>query len=534
MTVATHSPHQGSFPFGGEDPQPFGRQAPRRRHVQFLVDEFEALTVQSGLSPGAAALLRLLMLVVSPRDGGLTCSTAALAELLGLQRRRAGPLRDELAEAGLITWSGGRGKVEGRFRVLVYDRVAAKGRKGMGRWVPVVPDAIVESCSASQLDFEGWDVLLRVLLIADERTAIAASNVTELATKLGITWRRAKGLDRELCRAVEWRPQGLKVLVYDRLVARSLQARDSAHLSRAFVVPEVQEQPDTDVIHGPRDFAHSSRPFTGSEACGEPPSARDFAHSSRDFAHLTARNRAFEQGESGPSLMILDDPSFLACSTEPPDRARREGKEEGAPGGQGIMLLGQIGATLKDGGQELFAPRNGPACQLLGRCLDDRLASGWTGEELVAELTSNLGGVRSEVATIVARAKSLPTASPRAARAAAVSRLEDNQRGQRITQAEAHARTLASVIDPATGERRSSQDLDEELRHHYGSDPDLLGAARAAAGVLPRPGSGGGQVIDRRSRVRRSSMLLPGQARGSRSDEMRGEKPRRVGRASAR
>ena len=186
-----------------------------------------------------------------------------------------------------------------------------------------------------------------------------------------------------------------------------------------------------------------------------------------------------------PHTLDLKNLPYLGEPAEPqlpPEQP--EGKEGGSDQPKRTSLLGRIGAQLGDRGPELYAPGNAAALRLLDRRLGELQAGGWTVDELVAEMTANLGRVGCVVAVVVDRAKKLPEMPLRLSIAVENAELDGARRRRQIEQARDHARLLAGAVD-SSGRVPTPADLDESLRYHYESDPELLEAARAV--VAPQP-----------------------------------------------
>ncbi|MFN2504740.1 MAG: hypothetical protein ABR540_11065, partial [Acidimicrobiales bacterium] len=377
--------------------------APDEPFVQLLPEALDDYCREVGLRFDERCLLEHLLCTASHTTGRLSSVTlAGLATQLGLgPSARGRTLRkrlDRLAGTGAVSWRPSGGDRPGAIEVLVYRRLVRAGRRSMpGRFVQVMPGAFDALVKRYRLGPDARALLRRLALDVDPATHQLATTPTELATSLGITWRRLLAITEELVDAgvLGWSksPSSLALTAYPAVV-RIGEGRAPEPRNRAPIPAK-------------------SRP-----PVSPPPHERSPDQTLPPFPPPT----------STPSL---------------------------EPEGQGSDLVTALGARLLPAEREaLFRQSDRRCVAALTNELNQRVAGGWSPDELLEALGGALPpDWQSPAAVMLSRARALEVRPPALvsedlAGELHVARAEARRR-EEAAAARALARNWARLYEPA-------------------------------------------------------------------------------------
>ncbi len=345
----------------------------------------------------------------------LSLTKAAIAEALGITRRRVARMLDALMEVGAVAWEPGRGGAGGELVVVAYDELVADGRQAMGpdycqTWCGPVDDDV------ARLGFEAWSLLVLVALEVGSVTRSLAGPATGLALHLGVDRRRLRRLaeDLEAAGEVEWSPgspgsrspvASLVVADYGRLVA--IGTRPAAY--------------DLGVVRIDSDGRLER--VDGASQRESARCQREIAQDVRTKSH-TAPAVSSPHRQDTCATPSTPPPQPNECSTPPtPEAESRGGREAGAEDDQadGEAVLDELVEDLAAWGYEDLANRlehtrrrNTRALRALRAGAGERVHVGWDPVELATELVRSreLDDVSHVDHLLLSRLEAIPVEPP--------------------------------------------------------------------------------------------------------------------------
>ncbi len=360
-------------------------------------------------------LLVWLLVEVDRRRRGpaLRTSKAALAEALGLERKRLSRMLARLEELGVVAWQPGTPGLDGEVVVLAYDEVVAQGRRERAGdfaqlWCGQVDDDL------ARLGFNRWALLLTVAVEVGSVTRAMSGPATGLAKHLGLTWRRLRPLAEDLVDAgeIEWRPgtagkraARIEIVDYARMVAGAATDHDPG---------EVRIERDGNVAC--RESGH-----TLSRIGTRPIAIRDAPIANRDALPGLSRHTQEAQEEPQESTSCGTPLSDVRETRARPAGGKRKPSrivdQEHDHDHAGDAFLDALAVALVDNYERDAAHRLDHARARRTRAIRrlrsggaERLAAGWGAEQLAQEVigTRDLDDVSHLDAVLASRLDAVP------------------------------------------------------------------------------------------------------------------------------